>query len=249
MNAPDETVVEKIRKLLRITDERGATKDERDSALMAAQRLALRHSINLDEVDAREISLVGEPIISQDFRPQRSGGGEVRGKLPIANKFITWILARYFSVEVLTGWTAIPTGGVAPRLSIIGRRTNVEIAIYVYGFLYHEFQRRWREYKQTTGVPMSSRSSFYNGLYQGLCEKLDKTMDKAKFEAQAQLPSGTSMAMVLQGEREKVEARMKELHPLVRYVKQSGGNTDDWSSLYEGRRHGRTIEIKPALTS
>jgi hypothetical protein len=212
---------------LRITDERGATKDERDSALMAAQRLALRHSINLDEVDAREISLAGEPIISQDFRPQRSGGGEVRGKLPIANKFITWILASTMS-----------SSDAGARVQTDDRRLQRALPRALREARHHVDPRIYHE---STGV--------YNGLYQGLCEKLDKTMDKAKLEAQAQLPSGTSMAMVLQGEREKVEARMKELHPLVRYVKQSGGNTDDWSSLYEGRRHGRTIEIKPALTS
>ncbi len=224
MSDPAENpILDKIRKLLRVGEERGATQAECENALALAQRLATTNNINLAEVDAQEVTGAGEPIVDESYTPERSGGGPVERKMPVANKFIVWILKRYFAVRILEGtkWNEKELRH-QPSLNIIGRKTNVQIAIYVYGFLYHEFQRRWRDHKRATDAPMYTRNSYYNGLYQGLSAKLEETKGAAELEAQEQLAAqakssatadqmtpearaASSMALVLRGEAEKVE--------------------------------------------
>lgn len=246
----EDPIVEKIRKLLRIDEDRGATEAEVTAAIAMATKLAHRHNIDLASIDAAEITATGEPIVDEVFRPQRSGGGFVEDKLPVANKYLVWLLQSFFAVRVVEGTTWVESElRNAPSLNIIGRRTNVQIAIYVYGFLYNEFQRRWRAYKQKENAPMAARGTFYNGMYQALRKKLDETMGETMLEKQQEIvaPTGTSMAMVLRTEEEKVEAAMKEAHPRLVYVKRSVPDVHDYSSLYAGREAGAQININPAL--
>src|SRR5690606_25619435 len=106
------------------------------------------------------------------FRPSREGGGECAARLPTCHKFIIWILQKYFAVNIVEvteneEYTdkGIRKFGKRKSLSFIGRQTNVQIAIYVYGYLHREFMQLWHEHRKQTDAPMSSRNSFFYGLY------------------------------------------------------------------------------------
>ncbi len=208
-------IVDKIKKLLAVDPAKGATQAEAEQALMAAQRLALKNNIDLASIDTTEDTGAGEPIINQPWTPVREGGGECAARLPTCHKFITWILTNYFAVRIIeiTAWGTYEDKGVTKSgkrksLSIIGRQTNVQIAIYVYGFLHREFMDLWHKHKKETGASMSSRNSFFFGLYAGLNEKMELEKGLSEIEAQAKLSHanhGKSYEMVLVGEKEKVE--------------------------------------------
>lgn len=54
MNSPDEKIVEKIKKLLNLTQAQGATENEAAMAIAMAQKLALSHGLNLQEISIQE---------------------------------------------------------------------------------------------------------------------------------------------------------------------------------------------------
>jgi Protein of unknown function (DUF2786) len=259
MNISDE-IVEKIKKLLSSADtSKGSTQAEAENALMAAQRLAAKHEIDLATIDMTENTAAGEPIVQQPFTPSRQGGGVCAARLPSCHKFITWILKAYFGVKVIevTDWAAyIDKGekkhGKVKSLSIIGRQTNVHVAIYVYGYLHREFMDLWHKHRKATSADMSSRNSFFYGLYIGLNDKLLAEKGRVEEEVQQQLAqaesnSNKTVAMVLIGEKEKIDQAVKGYHPRVKYTKVSEGNTNDDGALIEGARAGKKIKIVTAL--
>jgi len=258
MSAANTEILEKIKKLLsRAETSKGSTQAEAEGALMAAQRLALKHGIDLASIDMTEDTSAGEPIVQQPFRPSREGGGVCAARLPSCHKFISWILKSYFGVKIIECSDyadyvdkGIKKKGIVKSLSFIGRQTNVHIAIYVYGFLHREFIDLWHKHRKVVDAPMSSRNSFFYGVYQGLNEKLDIEKGKVEAEAQAELShadAGKSVAMILVGEKEKVDQAVKGYHPRLKYFKVSEGNLEDFGSVAEGRRAGRKIKISTAL--
>ena len=256
MSAPvNQDVLDKIKKLLKVDEGRGNSQAEAEQALVAAQRLALRHGINLDEIDATEDVGYNEPIVGEEFTPERTGGGQCASRLPTAHKYIAWILEKYFRISMIyiTNEKEYEDKGVRKfgkvrSLQIFGKKTNVQIALYVYGFLHREFALLWRDYKRKNNADMSSRNSFYLGLYAGLSDKLLSTLGQVEEEIAKQLEhQGTSMALVLVDEKKKVDQAIKEAHPRLKYVSTPVGNIDDDSALIEGKRKGANIEIKTAI--
>jgi hypothetical protein len=256
MSAPvNQDVLDKIKKLLRMDDGRGNTQAEVEQAMAAALKLAARHGIDLNEVDTAEDAEPPEPVVGEEFAPERTGGGECAARLPAANKYITWILEKFFRVQVIriTSWGKYEVKGTmqegpVKRLQFFGRKTNVQIAIYVYNFLRNEFAILWHDYKRRMQAPMSSRNSFYYGLHAGLHKKLLETMGEVEVETAKQLEAkGTSMALVLVGEQEKVTEEVKKAHPRIKYVSTGDGDTSDDTAVWEGRRLGEKIEIRTAL--
>jgi len=243
-------VLDKIKKLLRVSEGAGATQTEIEQALAAAQRLATRNNIDLAQVDAtEEIGPQGEPIVGETHIPDRAGGGKCELALPACSKFIHIILQRYFSVEVVTvSERVVVVDHYATKkiLRIFGRESNVRIAVYVYGVLYHEFMRLWHENRRAHNTPMSSRMSFFYGVYTGLCSKL---VEPAEMVKQVKL-ADTSVkctALMIQSEADRVSAAVAMEHPRMKYIKHRIKDVDD-IAYEKGTEAGKTVSIKSALT-
>lgn len=258
MSAVSVEIIDKIKKLLsRAETSKGSTQTEAEGALMAAQRLALKHGIDLASIDMTEDTSAGEPFVQQPFTPSREGGGQCAARLPSCHKFITWILKPFFGVKIVevTQFAEYIDKGIAKKgnvksLSFVGRQTNVAVAIYVYGFLHREFMDLWHKHRKETEAPMSSRNSFFYGLYVGLKDKFEAEKQKVEAEVQEQISHssvGTSLEMVLIGEKEKVDQAVKGYHPRLKYFTVSEGNTDDHDSVHEGTRLGKKIKISTAI--
>jgi hypothetical protein len=255
----DPAVVEKIRKLLRM--EHGGTDAERDTALAMAQRLAMKHGVDISEVDVQEVTTAGEPFETGEFKPTGYRGAFM-ARFPTSHKWITRLLQRYFAVDVITSYRRTEFTrhdgqkryGRVDYMELHGRKSAVQIAMYVYGFLFHEFTRRWlAELKRRPELSMVDRNGFYGGLYYGLDEKLEAERGRTEKELQAELDNGAAanrtVALVIQGEDAKREASLKEQHPRLRYVTTDYGRVNDYSAHLEGKRQGREITINPALKS
>lgn len=266
MSAPvNQDVVDKIKKLLSVDETKGSSQHEHEQALMAAQRLALRHGINLDEIDTSESVGASEPVVGEDFTPDRTGGGKCSSRLPTSHKYIAWILEKFFRVELIyiSKFADYEDKGVKKfgrvrTLQVFGKKTNVQIALYVYGFLHREFSMLWHEHKRKTNAPMASRNSFFYGLYVGLHGKLLETMGEIEKEADKQLAERgaetveregppPSMALILVDEKQKIADEIKAAHPRLKYIRQDEGTIDDFSAVREGRAKGEKIEIKTSL--
>ena len=253
-NQADPAVLEKLRKLLNVDN--GATDAERETALAMAQKIAMKHGVDLSEVEVEEVRPANEPFVTEELGVPVRVAGTQRAKFPTSHKWIVRLLQKYFAVDVITShkWTKWTRHDGAVRegyvdvMQIHGRRTNVQIAAYVYGFLDQEFQRRWLKHlREHPEGRLVDRNGFYGGLYYGLDEKLEKERGVSEREIQQELKTTQSTALVLLKEDEKREASLKEQHPRLRYVSVDYGRINNYSAHAEGRRQGEQINIAPAI--
>jgi hypothetical protein len=261
MSTASDEILEKIKKLLRVDTKSGATETEVEQALMAAQRLATRYSLDLASIDPTDAKAKDEPIVREEFRP-RDEWGDTYQQFPANHKYMAWIIGRFFNVEIIeiSGWEKREKNygmGIKGQIDVrtkkiefIGRKTNVHIAIYVYQYLHREFTELWRKYKATTNAPMTSRNSFFYGLYAGLTDKLQKEKGTVEAEVQQKLQdegSSKSLEMVLIGEKERIQQEVTNAHPRLRYIDRDEGDLTDRSALIEGARQGKKININPVI--
>lgn len=80
MTTPDERIREKILSLLRLAEDPGATKEERDLALQRVLTLAEKHQIDASQMDPRSGQYTREAIVTHHFQiPSAYGLSSVRG--------------------------------------------------------------------------------------------------------------------------------------------------------------------------
>lgn len=84
------------------------------------------------------------------------------------------ICGRFFHVKTIIvrcvmhvrGWPKIGT-----KISFVGRRSDLEIALYVYGFLVHHFAFCWRKHRGR----LRNRHAFVDGMFMGIYSRLMET--------------------------------------------------------------------------
>jgi len=138
-----------------------------------------------------------------------------------------------------------------------GRKSDVAIAIYVYNFLYHEYQRLWDEHVRAAGVAnkmilWQERNGFFLGIKTGLMDKLLEEKGVQDREMQQELKEraghdGKTFGIVVLKEEEKREADLKEAHPLLQYVSTDEGPIDNWATFGAGREKGGKLNIRDSL--
>ena len=146
-------VLDKIKKLLRMR--RGGTPAEIETALRLAKELADKHGIDIHNVKDEEDKTASS--LSHGVRYSRwNYDGQNAAQ----------IIERFFNVELV--W--FPGGG-SGHLTFVGRAFEVEIAIYIFGFLIGLFNRSWRT---RSNKRIKDRRSFCFGVYRGIVVQLEK---------------------------------------------------------------------------
>jgi hypothetical protein len=187
-NNKKEQVLEKIRKLLALADDAGASEGEVENALKMAQRLMIKHQIEEDEIKI-SIDDIGEEFVEQNW---------VAGE----RKYFAWdvlcVIGKRYSVQV------IKKGSVANfRYRVIGDRTSRKITIDTFQklmpFIRALAKQRYKEY-ESKSADLSSLSpllrmlagdfgvsekvtwkkflpNYMAGYLQGLDERLQKDLE------------------------------------------------------------------------
>ena len=238
----NDTLISKIKKLLELGT--SSNPHEAELALMKARELALRENIDLAAIELFK-DTKAEPI---DKNEVSSGN-----RFSVCQKFCNWILVNHFNVRViLTG-----SRYSGRSITLVGKKTDLEIAKYVNGFLNQEFMRLWHKYRAETNVRTQERGSFLYGCYRGLDEKLLETKRAAeqdelgkvaaKMDKQIEeVKSKYALMVISQGDRLK-EATNKFFPKLThsRTTIRVGSS----SSLEAGRIVGRNISLNRAISS
>lgn len=144
-------IVNKIQKLLALAN--SDNKNEAELASKKAQELLIKHNISMSEVETANSDYFETNI---DL-PKRSN----------ERKFIDALLDEYFFVFVYTDKRS-------NKIVFVGKKENVDVALYVRSFLEHTFKRLYKLENESQGWKGKHRESFYLGLYKGLKEKLEK---------------------------------------------------------------------------
>ena len=152
-------VLRRIARLLALAESPNV--HEAEAAMKTAQRLMLKHNLEVDVAAAKE----GYAFLQL---------GAPRQRVDAAEHVLAGLLARHFFVEAI--WVSSYLAREARRgrvLELCGTLSNLEVASYVHGFLLETADRLWREHKKRHGIDSDKeRRRFQAGVMIGFDEKL-----------------------------------------------------------------------------
>lgn len=217
-DAPTPRIIERVRKLLALG--KSANQHEAEAAMNAAQALLLKY--NLDASATAEARVVWKTVGQPGMRHTED------------EKLLGAILTKHFFVKGL--WINVfladrrDWGSV---LEVSGTTENVEMAVYVHGFLQDTTLRLWEQHG--VGHTRTALARFRAGAYQAFFQKLTE---------QATRHAETGLVWV--GDP-RVEDWFEQRHPNIRQVRTQGFRRD--SDYQQGKEVGRGIVLNRPIAS
>lgn len=148
-------VIDKIKKLLNMTEENGCTPAEAQRALALAHKLLAQNHLSEDSLGADEDEIVSLPL---DFDTKSPS---------IAQKQITASLAQHFGCFSVTN---------KHSTYLMGEREKAEVCKAVAEFVYREFLKEWKVYsktiKQDRGTKIAYRNTYMEGFISGVISEI-----------------------------------------------------------------------------
>lgn len=206
----DSKVIEKIQKLLALAG--SGNENEARAALAKAQELMIQH-----QLDAQTISGHVAPERDPVAHERRTGTREV----PWRSRFVDVVLQRHFKVRVV--YQHAPAA-----VNLVGRATDVAVALYVRAYLLRTYEALFRAYKREHRG--ASAAAYFTGLNQGLSEVLDRDLQHAV----------TERALVVRPDP-ALRERVRELFGRTRSLTQR--DISDGQAVADGTVAGRQIVI------
>ena len=204
-----------------------------------ARLLALAESPNVHEAaaamnEARRLMLLHN--IDAGASPEAPGYafrhvGEVKARNDVAEKVLAGILSRHFFVSVIWVPAYLPLEVRRGRvLELCGTPANLEVAVFVHGFLMATGERLWRAHKQAAGIQSDrDRRRFIAGVMMGFDEKLDAGARQSRQEG-----------LVVHADAQR-EAYLRRRYP--RRTNRGGGAIEQTPAYEQGRAAGRKIVL------
>ncbi|MBX3189082.1 MAG: SprT-like domain-containing protein [Labilithrix sp.] len=215
-NAEHRKIADRIARLLALAESPNV--HEAEAAMAAAQRLLLKHNIELRQART-----------AQGYAWKHLG--TPTGRTTEAERVLSLLLGRHFFVEAI--WVPVYRPHEGKRgsvLEICGTPENMEIAEYVHGYLVQTAARLWEEHKLEHGIASNrDRRTFLAGVMSGMSDKLAR---EAKKSATA------GLVWVADGD---LETYFRRRHPHVRHVRYAGQRRTD--AYAHGREAGERIVI------
>jgi Protein of unknown function (DUF2786)/SprT-like family len=213
---PMAAVARRIARLLALAESPNV--HEAAAAMNEARRLMLLHNIDPARAD--------EPA-GYHFRQV----GAVKARNDVAEKVLAGILSRHFFVSVIWVPAYLPLDGRRGRvLELCGTPGNLDVAVFVHGFLMHTSERLWRAHKRAEGIRSDrDRRRFAAGVMIGFEEKLDAGARQSRAEG-----------LVVHADAQR-EAYLRRRYP--RRTSRGGGAIERTPAYEDGRAAGRKIEL------
>jgi len=184
------SMLERIRKLLRLAANEAASAAEAERAAAMAFELAERHHVDLASLslDEKTEKLVGE----------RFGGC---GRIDRLRGSVICLVRDYFNVEVCVS---------APDVLFVGRETDVAVAGYMYDFLMRTGRACAKLYEQNEKLARRKmtalkRNNYAAGFCWGIADQLGKT--------RATIALTDSQRALVLVEKQAREEKMSEMMP------------------------------------
>jgi len=219
-SAEEKKIGERIARLLALAESPNV--HEAEAAMAAAQRLLLKHNLELGEARAAR---------GYVFRHL----GTPTGRTTEAERVLSLLLGKHFFVEAI--WVPVYRAREGKRgsiLEICGTPENVEIAEYVHGYLVATAERLWREHKTERGIRGDrDRRTFLAGVMSGMSDKLGREAKKSEKAGLVWIADG------------QLATYFRRRHPHVRHVRYAGQRRSD--AYAHGREAGRKIILHKGI--
>lgn len=239
-----ENIIERVRKLLRLGE--STNENEAQLALAAAQRYANEYQLDLACLASGEEEKQEEYIKDDIFTGTK--------RRSVTHTYVSWILQEHFNVKVLNSGS---TRYFGVHIHLIGQKTDVEIAKYVYGYLTHTFMQLWRDYQKKNNVETKLRDSFIYGCYNGLDKKLTNSREsnkKEKFDgverilgAESRNQAESKYALMVIKKKDGLENAVHSFFPRLGRGGSRGYRNHNSSVFNDGVSSGSRISLNKAI--
>jgi len=157
-NLPNEEILEKLAKILRLANNNAATPHEAEAAMARAKELAMKHQIDIAMVslaDPNEKKTYGVEIVKEDVKIRSQ-------KFQLYHKYIWWTLQDVFGVRVIFFGRS--------RFCFVGDATDVLICKELFPWLEDVFYSTYYKARKAGIVEMTAacKRGIYAGLHRGI---------------------------------------------------------------------------------
>jgi hypothetical protein len=235
-------VIERVRKILKRTEENGCTEVEAQNAFKLASHLMAEHNLTMTDVESRGQD-DGEEIGWFEEEAHDLGG-----RWTLEDSYACSLVMKFFFVEGYIRTRRLD-GKTDKRLILFGKPSNVEVAKWAFGALIDAFDRLFREYRKRTRAPASERRIFVTGIARGFGDKLRE--ERKALEIQRDMErraegktSAAGTALVLARIHEKTRAAFFEAHPeMTRGRSNFSAVRGTQGALEAGYNAGRSLNL------
>jgi hypothetical protein len=220
-SSEQKRLLERVHKLLALAQ--SDNRHEAEAAAAAAQRLMLKHNLDLHEQS--------EPS-RYSFRQL----GRVTGRVSEWERRLGNVLRDHFFVEII--WVPAYLPEKAKRGSVmeaIGTPENLELAAYVYDFLRQTAERLWLAHQRESGISNNrDRQPYYAGVMSGFAQKLAQEAKRHQAEGLVWVPQA------------RLGEYTRKRHPYLRTIQHQGHRRRD--AFQEGQKAGRDVVLHRGIT-
>jgi hypothetical protein len=214
-------LLERVHKLLALAQ--SDNQHEAEAAAAAAQRLMLKHNLDLHEQAESRL---------YTFRQL----GRVTGRVSEWERRLGNVLRDHFFVEIIWVPAYLPTlekrGSV---MEAIGSPENLELAAYVYDFLRGTAERLWLVHQRENGVTNNrDRQPYYAGVMSGFAQKLEQEAKRHRAEGLVWVPHA------------RLNEYTRQRHPHLRTIHHQGHRRRD--AFQHGQKAGRDVVLHRGIT-
>lgn len=230
---------DRIKALLNLAKD-NTNDNEAAAAFGKAVALADKMGIDIAVVEAQ----LGQAQQREEFVDSEV---ELGKRLPVLQKFISWLLKPSFNVDIV--YSGGRYGG--RKITFLGRKSDVEMAIYANEFLAGEFERRWKYYKQSRGLDNRSKNAYLYGMYEGFRDKAKQEKETQKAAAvEGQAPEvREKFGLVLVTEETQRKQFVTQKFPNLKKGKTHRFDLSRSDIVSDGRAAGATINVNRPLTN
>lgn len=170
-----------------------------------ATALAAKYNVDLAFVSDKEKQEKKEEFVRNSF----SSGA----RSSVCQIFVSDILKKFFNVTILKCGNRL--NGI--HYVFLGRKSQVDFAIYVQDFLREHMMNSWREYQIANRINTKNRYTYLHYFWRGLSDKLKAITDKTEQEVFISLPAGQreQMGIVLYNEENARNEFVNKLFPNI----------------------------------
>lgn len=213
-----DNIIKKIQNLLALAN--SSNENEASLAANMANKLLTKHNLSLQQIQKRE----------KTFGSNRIETGKRRFASELT--YVSSLVEEFFFVRIIHSRHRDFMGKLSNyTMLVIGESHNVMIAEYVIEFLSRSFKENFKNYRKATGCPISSKKSYYYGLFAGLHKKLKESVQTVQAE--------TGLVLVPDADLDK---HIRDNFNNLKTSKEKGRLTDS-AAVQQGKEDGQKINI------
>jgi hypothetical protein len=229
-------IIEKLRKMLSLAN--SANQNEAEIAMEKAIALATKHEIDLAVVNLNKQETKKEEMVKTD---------KVMGqRFPVTQEYVSRILMGFFNIKLIYSGSR----SVGRSVIFLGRKSDVQFALYVQDFLNEHMMRSWQYYQKVKNVDTAYRATFFYAFEIALSKKLRAAKNNqvndsiSAVETERQENVRTSYALVVQSNEKELEAFKDAQFPKLRKASRARKSYfRDSDAAIVGQRYGEATNI------